>query len=104
MSLRHHWQRLQIDEGWGTHAAAVGVLRFAVADDVVAELPFRRFDRVIDLPFRWTDDARDFRFDVTGRRGLDHRNALLEDAPRLPHLRHAHQVAVVRVAILADRN
>ena len=39
-----------------------------------------------------------------GRRRADHRDALLEDAVRLPHLFHAHEVAIVRVAVLADGN
>ena len=59
---------------------------------------------MVDLAFRRADDARDFRFDLAGRRGFDHRDALLEDAPRLSHLGHANEIAVVRVAVLSDRN
>src|SRR5437867_1632045 len=104
VSLGHGRERLQIDERWRPHAEAIGVLRFAIADDVVAQLSFRRLDGVVDLPFRRPDHPRDFRFDVAGRRGLDHGDALLEDAPRLPHLRHAHKIAIVRVAVLPDGN
>src|SRR5262249_61385300 len=74
----------------------------AVADDVVTELPFRRLDGVVNLPFRRADDAGDFRFDVAGGRRFDQRDALLEDAARLPHFGHAHQIAIVRVPVLAD--
>ena len=106
---------------------AVGLVR-AVGHQVDAELPLGRLDRGVHLAFGHVHALGDelevmdqllhalFHLEARRRRDLvvvDHHrarvlaqpvDALTHDAVRLAHLLDAHQVAVVAVAALADRD
>ncbi len=105
--------------------AAIGPVG-AVGDEIDAELALRRLDRGVGLAGRHVIalgielevvDQRFHRLLHLGARRRRHlavvdldrpRRHLLErlpdDAHRLAHLLHAHEVAVVAIAVLADRN
>src|ERR1043166_913482 len=94
-------QRLQVTERRRTDAEAVRIRGLAVADDEVAELAFRRLDRVIRLTRRGFDQARDFADDRSLRNSL---RRLTDDAQRLTELLHADEIPIVGVAFDADRH
>src|SRR5260221_289239 len=58
MTLDQRAQALEVAERRRPDAEPVRVGGLAVADDEVAELALRRFDRVIGLPRRRLDEAR----------------------------------------------
>src|SRR5581483_9451454 len=83
-----------------THAHPIG-LSGAIAHDEVTQLPFGRFDGVVDLAYGRLEDLGDLGHDRPLRDALDR---LINDAQRLPHLLHANQVSVVSIAVCAYRN
>src|SRR6267143_240033 len=97
--LAHDRQSLQVDERRGAEAHAVRHLA-ALADEVEALLAPRALDHVVHLAGG--------RLDVLGHLGAHLAfgqpvERLPDDAARLAHLLHAHQVTVVGVAVLAGR-
>src|SRR5215471_5877121 len=96
----HQIERLQIHKAWRTHSHTVR-LRGTITDYEISQLALWRLDRVIDLSYRRLHHFRNFGHDGAFRDALDR---LLNDPKRLPHLGHAYDVPVVRVAILAGRN
>src|SRR5262249_13845313 len=97
----HLTQSLQIDEGRRSYTQS-SRLRRAVGDQIDPKLAFRRFYRMIVIARRRFDHLRHF---------LRHYRAfgqfidgLQDDLARLPHLFHAHQIAIVRVAVLSIRD
>ena len=121
--------RLQVREARRADLALVGLVG-AVGDEIDAELALRRLDRGVNLAGRHVialgvelevmdqrlhralhlaalrrhDLVVDDRHRPLPFRLAQLRDALLHDADRLPHLLHADAVAVVAVAVLADRN
>ena len=90
--------RLMKQAGPNAQPVRVGA---AVGHRVEAELALRTLDREVDLALGRLDHLRD----LGHHRPVGQlRQALLDDAHRLPHLLHAHQVAVVGVAVGADRD
>src|ERR1041385_6031649 len=100
MSDAKSLQRLQIHEAWGTHAHAPGLLR-AVRNQVTTNFALRAFNRMVIVTDGRLDQLRHFRVYRSVRHFLD---GLLNDAARLAHLFHAHEVAIVRVTVLAERH
>src|SRR5262249_57498348 len=94
-------ERLQVAERRRPYAEAVRVGRLPVADDEVAELAFRRFDRVIGLAGGGLDQARNLSDDRSLGNAF---RRLTDDAERLPELLESHEVPIVRVAVGADRH
>ena len=114
-----------MSESGGANLAPVRPVA-AIGDQVDGELAFRRLDRGIGLPRRHVI-ALGVEFEVVNERFhrglhvgapgwrdlvvLDHDrafghllDALADDPQRLAHLLHAHQVSIVAIAVLADRN
>src|SRR6202171_1263420 len=129
MALADEIHRLQMRKTRRADLAFVGFVA-AIGDEVHTELALRRLDRRIDFagrhvkafgielevmdqrfhralhfaPARREDLVvldRDRSLPVSRAQLLD---ALLHDAHRLAHLLHADAVAVVAIAVLADRN
>src|SRR5690348_7323995 len=94
MSPRHFVERLQIHERRRTDAHAIR-LYGSVANHVIAQLAFGRFNRMIDFARRGLQHFAYFRHDRAGGNVF---YGLQTDQARLPHLFHAHEVAVVGVA------
>src|SRR5829696_303536 len=94
----HLPQRLEVDEARRADADAVRAAR-AVRDEVTADLALRAFDGVVVVARGRLDDLRDLGVDGAVGQLLQ---GLLDDAARLAHLFEADEVAVVRVAVLAD--
>src|SRR6516162_2465445 len=97
MTAYHFVEGLKIHEGGRADANAVG-LRGAVADDVVAEDAFGRFDGMIDFASGRLQDFADLAKDWSVRDFLDRLQA---NQARLAHLFHANHVAVIGVAFRA---
>src|SRR5262245_20583540 len=121
--------RLQVGERRRPDLAFVGAIG-AVRHQIDPELPLRRLDRGVDLAGRHAMalavelemvDGRLHRALHLGARRrndlvvldgdrsrafprLQSAQALLHDAHRLAHLLHSHDIAIVVVAVLADRN
>ena len=104
--VRHHVpnhhlpQRLQIHERRRPHARAIRH-RASVADDVVAQFPFRRLDRVVDVADRRLDDLRHLGHERSIRNLFD---GLRDDSRRLPHFFHPDHVPIVGIANFTDGN
>src|ERR1017187_10901588 len=75
-----------------------------VRDEVEAELALRRLHGSVDLSHGRLDHARRLATDRTFGVLLEPVTALQNDAPALPELGHPHQVAVVSVGVLSDRD
>src|ERR1700692_4085613 len=100
LAAAHYIESLQIHKRRRSHAQAIG-LRRPIADNEISQLALRRFDRVINLARRWLHHLRDFGHDVPlGKRV----HSLLNDAHRLPHLGHSHQISIVGIAVLSGGN
>src|SRR5687768_1737197 len=100
MADRHALERLQIDVGRRANPHAIRFAR-AVAHQVDAQLSLRRFNRVIDLSDRRLDYLRHFCHHRTFGKPVQR---LLDNGSRLPHLRHAYEIAIIRVAVFAERD
>src|SRR5580698_4883558 len=118
-----------MSKSWRADFTFVGFIA-AVGDKIDAELTLRRFDgginlagrhleafgvklEVMDQPFhralhvvasRWRNILVGDNDESLSVRRVQFLDALLHDADRLPHLFHADAVAIVVVAVLADRN
>src|SRR4030095_1059701 len=127
VAARHLVERREVRESRGADLEAVGLVR-AVGHEVDAELALRMLDRRVDLAFGHVHALGDelevvdellhalLHLQARGRSNLvvvgHHRagvgaqpvDTLPDDAVRLPELLDAHQVAVVAVAVLADRD
>ena len=94
-------QRLEVAERRRPHAQPVGAGGLAVARDEVADLALRRLVGVIRLAGRRLDQPRD----LAHHRPLGQPAERLPDDPhRLAHLLEPHEIAVVGVALRADRH
>src|ERR1017187_766089 len=100
---RHFRQRLQVDEARRPHVEAIWLVR-PVRDEVEAELALRRLDRGVRLPHGRLDHARRLSADRSLGVLLQPVAALENDAPALPELGHPHEVAVICVGVLSDRD
>src|SRR6185436_15899865 len=100
VSLDHFLQRLKIHERWRPHARSIR-LSTAIADDVIAQFPFRSFDGMVDVPDGRLDDLRKLGHDRSIRNLLDR---LSDDASGLTHLLDSNHVPIVSVAGLANGN
>src|SRR6266566_2089466 len=129
VALADEVHRLQMRKAGRADLAFVGLVG-AVGDQIHAELALWRLDRGVDFASRYTEtlgvklEMMDQRFHralhlaaprrenlvvLDGNQSLPLRraqlfNALFHDARGLAHLFHADQIAVVAVAVLADRN
>src|SRR5229473_3755655 len=127
VAARHLVERSEVGEAGRTNLQPLRLVR-AFRDQVYAELALRRLDRGVHLAFRHVHALGDqlevmdqllhalFHLEARRRRDLvvvDHHgarvlaqpvDALTHDAVRLAHLLDAHQVAVVAVPALADRD
>src|SRR5258705_4492670 len=129
MAFADEIHRLQMRKAGGADLAFVGLVG-AVGDQIDAELALRRLDRGIDFAGRHME-ALGVKLEVMDQRlhrtlhlaparredlvvldgdgslpvgGTQLRDALLHDARGLAHFFHPDQVAVVAIAVLADRN
>src|ERR1039458_5376574 len=98
----HVFENRQVDENRGAHAVAVRMRR-AVADDVKTKFALRRFDAAIDFAGLRTEAAQ-FRLRIHDRSGGNVAQRLLQNFDALAHFQNAHHVAVVNVAVFADRH
>src|SRR5215468_6913237 len=96
----HFVERLQIDKRRRPNTHTIG-LRAAVADNVITQDAFGAFDGVINLPWRGFQNFSDACHDRARGNIFD---GLQADKARLAHLFDAHHVAVVGIAVDADRN
>src|SRR5215471_2393468 len=94
MAADHFFEGLQIDERWRADVHAIRHYR-AVADDVVADFAFGRFDGVIDLSRRRLQHFTYFTENRAGRNVFD---GLQADQARLAHLFYANEIPVIGVA------
>ena len=90
-----------MDERGRAHMTAIWI-RGAVAYDVETDLTLRPLDAEVDLTIlRRLEHSRLLGHDRPFGKLVD---ALLDDPPRLSHLRHAYQVSIVGIAVLSQRH
>ena len=102
MAEAHVFENRQVDEARRAHAIAIRIRR-AVADEIEAELAFRRFDAAISFA-RFRTEAAQFRFRINDRAVGNFRAAPAAEFSRTRAFPDAHHVAVINVAVIAERN
>ena len=102
MAEAHVFQNREVDETRRAHAIAIRIRR-AVADEIKSEFAFRAFDATINLAGLWAETAQ-LRFRIHDRPGGNVAQRLFQNFDALAHFQHAHHVAVVNVAVFADRH
>src|SRR6185369_8940199 len=76
-------------------------LRGPVCDEITTNLAFRRLDRVVVITNGRLHDLRQLRVDRTVGKVFQ---SLVDDPPRLSHLLESHEISIVRIAVLTNRN
>src|SRR2546427_5052770 len=99
MPDRHPLKRLQIDVRRRTNTHTIRLAR-SIAHHEHAKLALGSFYRVIYFADRRFDYLRNLGHHRTFGQSVER---LLDDHRRLLHLFHANEVAIVRIAVLADR-
>src|SRR5437899_363843 len=98
----HIFQDGQIDKARWTDAVAIRV-RCSIANEVEAQLAFRRFDSPVRFTDFWAEPAQ-LRFRIHDRAGRQSRDGLLQDFQRFAHFEDADHVAVINVAVVTQRD
>src|SRR5271170_5037973 len=97
----HVFKDSEMDKARRTHAVAVGVGR-SIADEIKAELALRRFNAPIGLAWLGAQAAQ-FGLRIHDRTGWYAVDRLFQDFERLAHLEDSQHIAIVNVAMLAQR-
>src|SRR4029077_11452023 len=92
----------EINEAWWADAVTIRI-RAAVADQIKSELTLWSFDSTIRFANRWAKCTH-FYFRIHNGAGCNLRERLLQDLHALAHLQYPHHQAIVRVAVLPERD
>src|SRR3954470_20282073 len=102
MAETHVFEDGQVNQAGRSHPVAMGV-RCAIANDIKAKFTFRALDSTVRFSSFGFESAN-LRLGIHNRPGRYFLESAIEDFNRLSHLEHPDHVAIITIAVIAERD